>query len=328
MENNNELAIYQLQNGALELRTDKLQETIWANKNQIATIFNIDRSVVSRHIKNIFNDAELNEKVVCAKFTHTTIHGAIEGKTQTNKVDYYNLDIVLAVGYRTNSAHAIRFRQWATSTLKKHIVEGFTINEKVIEKNKSLFLQTLEDLKVLSQNNQNLETKDILSLIQSFSNTFFALDSYDKNQFPHQGTQLEIETSAAEFHKDLQQLKAELIRKGEASELFAQEKRQGNLEGIFGNVFQSVFGSDAYPTIEEKVAHLLYFIIKNHPFTDGNKRSGAFGFIWLLQKSGYNFYKKISPETLTTLTILMAESNPSDKDKMIGIVQLLLNANK
>jgi death-on-curing family protein len=125
--------------------------------------------------------------------------------------------------------------------------------------------------------------------------------------------------------RDLKQLKIDLIKKGEASELFGKEKRGGSLEGIFGSVFQSVFNEDAYPTIEEKAAHLLYFIIKNHPFIDGNKRSGAFSFVWLLQKAGYKFKDKISPETLTTLTLLIAESDPIDKEKMIGIIKLVLS---
>lgn len=328
MENNNELAIFQAVNGALELRADINKETIWANTKQIATIFDIDRSVVSRHIKNIFKDAELNEKEVCANFAHTTQHGAIVGKTQTSKIKYYNLDIVLAVGYRTNSVRAIQFRKWATETLKQHILEGFTINSAVLQKNKAQFLQTLEDLKILASNNTQLETTAILNLIQKFSNTFFALDSYDRNEFPKQGTQLEIESSAFDLKQDLQQLKGDLIKKGEASELFAQEKKTGNLDSIFGTVFQSVFGEDAYPTVEEKAAHLLYFVIKNHPFNDGNKRSGAFSFVWLLHKANYPFQHKISPETLTTLTILIAESNPADKDRMIGIVLLLLNYEK
>ncbi len=178
----------------------------------------------------------------------------------------------------------------------------------------------------MTNDNQQIETKDILSLIQSFSNTWFSLDSYDKNEFPTQGTQEEITTSAAELHKDLQQLKAELIKKGEATELFAQEKKTGNLEGVFGTVFQSVFGQDAYASVEEKAAHLLYFVIKNHPFNDGNKPSGAFSFIWLLQKSGCDFKTKISPETLTTLTILIAQSSPEEKEKMVGFILLLLNS--
>jgi len=137
-----------------------------------------------------------------------------------------------------------------------------------------------------------------------------------------------VKVSAIELSKDLQHLKNELIKRGEASPLFAQEKRVGNLAGIVGNVFQTVFGQDAYPSIEEKAAHLLYFIIKNHPFNDGNKRSGAFAFIWFLNKVGYDFRSKINPETLTTLTILIAESKAEDKNRMLGIVLLLLDTRK
>lgn len=319
-----DLAIYQAENGALELKTDFNQETIWANLDQIALLFGRDKSVISRHIKNIFKEGELQKEVVVAKFATTTQHGAIKGKTQTKQVVYYNLDMLLSVGYRVNSKIATKFRQWATTILKQHITQGYSINQKRLEENKTKFLQTLEDLKIIAQGNTQIETKDILSLIQSFSDTFFALDRYDKNDFPKQGSQKEIKTNAKELQKDIQHLKNELIKKGEATELFAQEKNPGVLEGIFGNVFQSVFGEDAYPTIEEKAAHLLYFIIKNHPFNDGNKRCAAFSFIWLLKKAGYPFQGKINPEALTALTLLIAESNPADKEKMIGIVKLLL----
>ncbi|RYU92638.1 virulence protein RhuM/Fic/DOC family protein [Emticicia agri] len=317
----NQLAIYQIESGALELRTDNIQETIWASLDQISVLFDRDKSVISRHIKNIYSEEELSRKSTVAFFA--TVQK--EGKREVvRNIENFNLDVILSVGYRVNSKIATKFRQWATTTLKQHITQGFTINQKRVEENKTLFLQTLEDLKLLTDNKQ-VDTKDILSLIQSFSSAFFALNSYDKNEFPQNGTIEEINASAEELSQDLQQLKSELINKGEATLLFAQEKKQGNLAGIFGNVFQSVFGQDAYPTIEEKAAHLLYFIIKNHPFNDGNKRSGAFSFIWLLQKAGYDFRKKISPETLTTLTILIAESDPNDKEKMIGIVKLLFN---
>lgn len=319
------LIIYQAENGALELRSDAKKETIWASLDQIAILFERDKSVISRHIKNIFGEGELDKEVVVAFFATTTQHGAISGKTQTKQVAFYNIDLVLSVGYRVNSRVATKFRQWANYILKQHITQGFTLNVKTIEENKTHFLQTLEDLKLLAQNNTQIENKDILSLIQSFSDTFFALDSYDKNEFPTQGTHQEIQTSAKELAKDLLQLKSELIKKGEATELFSQEKTKGSLEGIFGNVFQSVFEQDAYPTVEEKAAHLLYFIIKNHPFNDGNKRSAAFSFIWLLQKAKHHLRKKITPETLTTLTILIAESNPVDKEKMIGIIKLILS---
>jgi death-on-curing family protein len=317
--------IFQTTNGALELKTDTNIETIWANLDQIAQLFERDKSVVSRHIKNIFNEEELEREVVVANFATTTEHGAIQGKTQTKNVVFYNLDLILSVGYRINSKVATRFRQWATSTLKQHITKGFTINETRIQQNKALFIQTIEDLKILTQNISVVESKDLLSLIESFSNTWFSLDKYDKNLFPSIGTKQELIVNASDLLEDIYVLKQQLILKEEATELFAQEKKKGNLEGILGNVFQTIFGQDAYETIEEKAAHLLYFVVKNHPFNDGNKRSGAFAFIWFLKKAGISFESKINPEALTTLTLLIAESNPEDKDKMIGIVLLLLN---
>ncbi len=318
----NDLAIFQAENGAIELRADIAKDTIWASLDKLSQLFGRDKSVISRHIKNIFTEGELEENSVVAKNATTASDGKIY------QVVYYNLDMILSVGYRVNSKLATKFRKWATQTLKNHIIDGFSINQKHLEANKKQFLQTLEDLKILTENNTQIVSGDVLALIQSFSHTWFTLDSYDRNVFLNEGTQKDVETSAQELNQDLQQLKTQLIEKGEATELFAQEKRQGNLAGIFGSVFQSVFGQDAYPSVEEKAAHLLYFIIKNHPFNDGNKRSGAFSFIWLLQKANLDFRDKISPETLTTLTILIAESNPNDKDKMIGIVLLLLNTNK
>ena len=316
--------IFQTNNGSLELKTDSDIETIWANLDQISQLFNRDKSVVSRHIKNIFNEEELVREVVIAFFATTTEHGAIKGKTQTKKVVYYNLDLILSVGYRVNSKIATQFRQWATQTLKQHITKGFTINESRIQQNKDLFLKTIEDLKLLTENVSIIDSKDLLSLIESFSNTWFSLDKYDKSVFPTIGTKQELLINATDLLNDILVLKRDLIQKNEATELFAQEKQQGSLQGILGNVYQTIFGQDAYETIEEKAAHLLYFIIKNHPFNDGNKRSGAFAFIWFLKKAGIQFEQKINPAALTALTLLIAESNPTEKDKMIGIVLLLL----
>lgn len=298
------------------------QETVWLTQKQIAHLFNQTKQNVSLHINNCFKEGEL----VRTSTVKESLTVQNEGKRKVNrKIEFYNLDVIISVGYRVKSKQGVQFRQWATQRLKDYLVQGYALNEKHLEKNKIQFLQTLEDLKLLTLNNQNIEANDIISLIQSFTNTFFALDSYDKNEFPKQGEQVQIDTTAKELYNDIQKLKSELIKKGEATQLFAQEKIQGNLKGIFGNVFQSIFGQDAYPTVEEKAAHLLYFIIKNHPFNDGNKRSGAFSFVWLLHKAGYNFQQKINPETLTTLTILIAESHPNDKEKMIGIVKLLLS---
>lgn len=318
-----EILIYKTDDNQTEIEVVYENNTVWLNQYQIAALFQTDRTSVLKHIKNIYKVEELDEKSTCAKFAQVQKEG---NRLVNREVLNYNLDVIISVGYRVNSKKGVQFRQWASQRLNDYLIKGYAINQKLINKNKAQFLQTLEDLKLLAKNNQNLEAKDILTLIQSFSNTFFALEQYDKNKFPTKGTLLEIKINAIELKNDLQKLKNELIKKEEASELFAQEKKQGTLEGIFGTVFQSVFGQDAYPSLEEKAAHLMYFIIKNHPFNDGNKRSGAFSFIWLLQKSGYDFHQKISPETLTTLTILIAESSPSDKEKMIGIILLLLNS--
>jgi death-on-curing family protein len=318
-KDNQKLAIYQAKDGALELRQDAEKETVWATQADLVILYQKDQSVISRHIKNIFKDGEIDEKSNMQK-----MHIANSDKP----VEFYSLDIILAVGYRTNSARAIEFRKWATKTLKQHITQGFTINPKRIEKNHQAFLKAVEDIKLLAQKNQSVHTSDILELIQSFSYTWFSLDSYDKGNFPTKGIKKSVDITAEELQQNVQKLKQELMNKKEATEMFAQEKQKGNLAGIVGNVFQTVFGKDAYSTIEEKSAHLLYFIIKNHPFTDGNKRSGAFAFIWFLQKAGFCFQTKISPETLATLTILIAESDPKEKDKMIGIVLLLLHFEK
>ena len=300
-------------------------DTFWLSLNQIAQLFERDKSVISRHIKNILEEGELTENEIFRTVAKNATVQTEGSRKITRNILYYSLDIILAVGYRVSSVKGTQFRIWATKRLNEYLVNGYVINQKRLEENKAQFIQTLEDLKILTKNNKFIEAKDILSLIKLFSNTWFTLDSYDRNEFPKNGTKKEIQFSANELANDLQQLKQALIQKGETTKLFAEEKRKGNLQGIFGNVFQSVFGEDAYPTLEEKAAHLLYFIIKNHPFNDGNKRSAAFGFIWLFQKAGYNFRDKITPETLATLTILIAESNPNDKEKMIGIVILLLN---
>ncbi len=319
-----QLVIYQGKSGAIEFRGDFDKETIWGTQKQIAEVFGVDRSVVTKHIKNIFKDKELDRKVVCAKFAHTTQHGAMKGKTQTKEVEFYNLDIVLAVGYRTNSSKAIEFRKWATKVLKQHLIQGYTINKKRIGKNYEKFMQAVADVKALLPAGNKVTTEDVLELINAFAGTWFSLDAYDTDTFPRTGTsKKKVRFAAEELSQALRELKQDLIAKKQATELFGQEKSKNAIEGIIGNVFQSAFGKDVYPSAEKKAAHLLYFMIKNHPFTDGNKRSGAFAFVWFLRKAGL-LRASLTPEALTALTLLIAESNPKDKDKMVGVVLLLL----
>ena len=246
MKQNSEIILYQSSDNTTEIEVKFDGNTVWLNQKQMSELFAKDSDTIWLHLKNIYEEEELNDSSTTELFSVVQIEGKRQVKRQ---IRYYNLDAIISVGYRVNSKRGTQFRQWATQRLKDYLVQGYAINQKRIEENKVQFLQTLEDLKLLAESNLNIEVQAIVSLIQSFSDTFFALDSYDKNEFPQQGTQTEIETTAAELQQDLQQLKGELIKKGEATELFAQEKKEGNLEGIFGNVFQSVFGQDAYPIL-------------------------------------------------------------------------------
>jgi prophage maintenance system killer protein len=315
----NEIVIYQAKSGAIELRGDFRRETIWATQAQISEIFNVERSVITKHIRNILKDKELDTDSVCANIAHT----AADGKTY--QVQLYNLDVVLAVGYRTNSRKAVAFRKWATKILHTYLVDGYTINRSRIVKNYEAFLKAVERVKALLPAGGVVDAKSTLELIRLFADTWFSLDAYDKSVLPKGGaTEKQIKITAQDFKKVLVDLKNDLISKNEASELFGNEGHKESVAGIVGNIFQSFSGKDLYPSVEEKAAHLLYFMVKNHPFTDGNKRSGAFSFVWFLKKAGILNTARLSPEALTALTLLVAESNPKDKDKMVGLILLLL----
>ena len=319
MKTKNELAIYQTESGGLELSVDNGKNTIWANLNQISKLFDKDKSVISRHIKNVFKTKELEEGSVVAFFATT----ASDGKTYN--VQYYNLDLILSVGYRVNSKQATKFRQWATKILKSYMTDGYAINNNRIKKNYDNFLKAIEDIKLLVADNSSLKNNDIIELIKTFANTWLSLDKYDKDVLPTTGNiEKDTKITAKNFEKDLEIFKNELIKKNEATEFFATERVNGNLESIFCNVFQSFGGVDVYKTLEEKASNLLYFMIKNHPFVDGNKRSGAYSFIWFLKNNNILNINKINPQTLTILTILIAESNPKDKEKMIGLILQIL----
>jgi death-on-curing family protein len=318
------LTIYQAKNGAIELKTDSKAETIWASQKQIAKIFEVTPQNITIHLKQIFADGELIEKATCKDSLQVQKEG---GRKVKRQIKEYNLDVIIAVGYRINSVFGTKFRIWATKTLKQHITQGYTINKNRIEQNYQAFISAVDEVKLLAKNNINSD--DVLELIKLFADTWFNLEVFDEGKLPQEGidkTQIEIEIKS--LYLAVKVFKNDLMAKKQATILFAQEKQKDSLAGIFANVFQSVFGKDAYPSIEEKSAHLLYFIVKNHPFNDGNKRTGAFAFIWFLQQAGFNFSKNITPQTLTALTLLIAISNPQEKEKMIGLVLLLLNGEK
>ncbi len=277
IKKNKEIAIYKDSKGNIDFRIDNDKETLWATQAQIAEVFDIDRSVATKHISNIFKDKEVNEKRNVQK-----MHIANSDKP----VNIYSLDIVLAVGYRSNSSKAIRFRQWATKTLKSHVLDGYTINPNRINRNYEAFLIAVEKVKKLLPENDNITNKDTLELVKLFANTWFSLDAYDKSEFTKKSlTKKQVKLDGEELYKA---------------------------------------GKNVYESIEEKAAHLLYFIVKNHPFSDGNKRSGAFAFVWFLRKAKILNTTRITPEALTALTLLVAESDPKDKEQIVGLVMMLL----
>lgn len=312
----NSVIVYQTKSGALELKGDFTRETVWATQAQIAEVFEVERSVVTKHIKNIFSSTEVEEKSNVQK-----MHIANSDKP----IALYSLDIILAVGYRTNSGRAIEFRKWITKTIKEHIVKGYTLNKKVILKNYDQFLKNVSDIQALLPEHVMLDPKGILELVKEYSLTWSKLDAYDKDELTTEGvSKKKIKINAEELALAIETFKTELAKKDKATEIFAQERARGSLEGILGNVMQSFGGSDVYPTLEEKAGHLIYFMVKNHPFIDGNKRSGAFTFIWFLRKAGVRGAKNINPSGLTAITLLIAESDPKHRDKVVALVVELL----
>lgn len=311
--------IYQADDGEIRINIDYGNDTVWANLDQISKIFNRDKSVVSRHIKNIFRDNEAEEKSVVAFFATTASDGKIY------RVAYYNLDLILSVGYRINSKQASRFRQWATKILHEYMVNGYSINMDRIRNNYYNFLKTLEQVKTLISNDAEfIKPNEIIELIKIFSNTWFSLEAYDENKLPNSGISSDnIKISYDCLSKCLLELKNSLK---ENNGFFLIEREKNSLKSIFKNVMQSFDNVDLYKTIEEKAANLFYFIVKDHPFIDGNKRCGAYVFIWYLDKNNILNKNKINPETLTALTLFIAESNPTDKNRVIGLIlQLLRN---
>ena len=316
----NNIEIYQAENGEIEFKGDIQKETIWASLNQIAQLFGRDKSVISRHIKNIFNSGELDRDSTVAKIATVQM----EGKRKVEReIEYYNLDMILSVGYRVNSKKATHFRKWATSILKKYLLNGYVINEKKLIQTKEILSNLKKTINLLTKKNIGFE-KEFLELLQDYTKTLTLLEKYDKKSIDDfEGLKSDYILSYEEVKNVLKNLKKELNE----SELFANEKA-GELKGIIDNIYQTFGGVELYPSIEDKASHLLYFIIKDHPFSDGNKRSASFLFIYFLDKCDYlykeNGEKKINDNALTALTLLVASSDPKEKDIMIKLIKHLI----
>ncbi len=320
-QNLQNLIIYQGKSGQIEFRGDFKQDTIWGTQKQIADVFGVDVRTINEHLKNIYKTGELDEKSTIRKFRIVQKEGKRYVKREVN---FYNLDAILSVGYRVNSKQATQFRIWATKVLKQHILKGYTINKKRIGQNYEKFMRAVAEVKALLPSGNKVKTEDILELVRAFASTWLSLEAYDKDAFPKKGVnKKKVEITSEELSAALKEFRKELISKKQATEIFGQERDEGVISGIVGNIFQSFNKKDVYPTLEEKAAHLLYFMVKDHPFVDGNKRSGAFAFVWFLRKAGI-LRASLTSEALTALTLLVAESKPKDKEKIIGLIVLLL----
>ncbi len=314
--------IFQASSGAIELRGDYAHETIWATQSQIAAAFEVDVRTVNEHIQHIYSSEELRDSSTIRKIRIVQQEGI---RSISREVLHYNLDMILSIGYRVSSKRATQFRIWATKILHLHITRGYTINRKRIAKNYTSFMKSVTDIQALLPEHAQLDPKNILDLIKEFATTWVSLEAYDKGTVHPLGfTKKAVQLTGSELTRAISHLRRELIKRNGASELFAKEKQTKSIEGIVGNVMQSFNGADLYASIEEKAAHLLYFIIKNHPFIDGNKRSGAFAFVWFLRKTGVRGGGRINPAGLTALALLVAESKAEKKDHVVNLITQLL----
>lgn len=315
----NKIGIYQTESGAIEVRLE--QDTVWLSQAQIVTLFGRDQSVISRHIGNIFKEGELERESNMQK-----VHIANSDKP----VEMYNLDVIISVGYRVKSQQGTRFRQWATHTLREHLTQGYTLNRQRLEANARELEAALQLVKKAAQSPELLADtgRGLVDIVTRYAQTFLLLQRYDEGLLtepPEQrGGSL---PTLAEARQALARLKVNLMARGEATDLFVQERGDA-FEALLGNLDQTVFGEPAYPSVEAKAAHLLYFVIKNHPFSDGNKRSGAFLFVDFLNRNARlldgNGNPVINDIGLAALALLVAESDPAHKETMIRLIMNML----
>ena len=317
------IVLYRTDSGHDALDVHLVDDTVWLNQAQMTDLFQRNKRTVSEHIRNVFKEEELNEKTVVRKFRTT----ANDGKTY--QVNFYNLDVIISVGYRVKSKQGTRFRIWATSILRDHLVKGYTVNQRRLAETGISEAQQVLALLSNTQVSQNLitdEGQSVLDVVNRYAKTWQLLWQYDEDNFPAAKPQ---QASSETFEVDMvrtaiNSLKQELTAKGEATDIFGNE-RNDNLAGIIGAIQQTFGGQDLYPSTEEKAANLLYFVVKDHPFTDGNKRIGSFLFILFLQMNGLLDKRQFDTRALVALTLLTAASDPRQKDVLIRLIVNLLS---
>ncbi|MBQ7063010.1 MAG: virulence protein RhuM/Fic/DOC family protein [Bacteroidales bacterium] len=331
MEKHGEIIIYQTADGQTSLEVKMEQDTVWLSQEQMSMLFQKDRTVIGRHIRNIFKEGELEEDMVCAKFAHTTPHGAIQGKSQVQTTTLYNLDVIISVGYRVKSKRGTQFRIWANRVLKDYLTKGFAVNEKIRQENLVELRQLVQLVgRTLQQGSeeQPVDSQGLLDVVVDYTYALSTLDSYD-----YQRLALGDTTADAPFHATYEGAMRAILavkeRFGE-SPLFGNEKDESFRSSI-GQIYQTFDGVELYPSVEEKAAMLLYLVTKNHSFSDGNKRIAATLFLWFLNNNRILYRedgsKRIADGTLVALTLMIAESRPDEKDVMVKVVVNLINKN-
>lgn len=326
-EANNQIAIYIAENGQAQIDVRVQDETVWLTQEQMSLLFGTDRSAITKHIKNIIKDGELPENTTCAKIAQVQKEG---NRTITRHIKYYNLDMILSVGYRVTSKTATQFRIWATKTLKDYLLNGYAINQKMLaeKKSKLLILQKTLDLMTRSIENQteNLDqAQQVSRVLNDFVRGLNLLDDFDHKTLDVHGRTKNkaVIIKPDEFLSVVDKMKGSF-----ASDVFAKPKDDSFYSSI-GQIYQTFDGKDLYPTLEEKAATLLYLVVKNHSFVDGNKRIGASCFLYFLDKNNMlydeNGQNLIDSSTLFALTLLIAESNPSEIDTVKQVVVSVLN---
>ena len=328
MTEKKQIEIYQSEDGQTQIQVRLEKDTIWLSQAQMAELFDKNSDTIGLHLRNIYKSGELELSATTEESSVVRLEG---GRKVRRKIKFYNLDAIISVGYRVNSKKGTRFRIWATQRLKEYLVKGYSINQQQFHKNAAELEQAIALIQKAAKS-PSMETdmgRGLVDILSRYTQTFLWLQRYDEGLLlepeGHPGGKL---LEPDEAMASLIQLKGQLKARGEASDLFANPSRSDSLAAIFGNLEQTVFGEPAYPTIESKAAHLLYFIVKNHPFTDGNKRSGAFLFVDFLNRNNRLLNKNDQPvinETgLAALTLLVAESDPKQKNTLIKLIMNLL----
>jgi prophage maintenance system killer protein len=325
MTTNNQIQLFQSADGKVELEVSLEQDTAWLTQAQIADLFQVKPQNITMHLKNIFSEGELTESATCKDFLQVQSEG---GRQVRRNRKHYNLDGIISVGYRVNSVRATQFRIWATEILKQYLVEGYTLNQARLHERGIEFEQALELLSKTLANQQLVSPvgEAVLGVIKDYARSWSLLQGYDEESLADAATKqqamqpLGLDDSLAA----IKQLKTELISKGEATELFAQLRSDG-LASALATIEQGFGGEWFYPNVASRAAHLLYFVTKNHPLADGNKRTASFLFLWYLRNNqhllGRPVERLINDNTLVALALLVAESKPEQKELMIRLTQ-------